>query len=154
MQQLLLFIFWIILCEKISLEIVILGIIFSFLIAYMNNKVFCFMQLSNFYKLLNVTLYVKYIILLVKEIFIANIQVARVVLNPKMNISPCIVKIKTNLKGDLSKTILANSITLTPGTITASLDGEELTVHCLNEEYGKALSHSSFEKLLIKIEEK
>lgn len=154
MGYLLLFVFWIILCEKISLEIVIFGIIFSLLVSYINSKVFTFMHLSNFYKFNKVVLYVKFIFLLIKEIFIANIQVAMVVLNPKISISPCLVKFKTNLKDNLSKAILANSITLTPGTITVCIDEDEFTVHCLNEEYGKGLTNSSFEKLLIKIEEK
>jgi len=112
------------------------------------------MHLSNFFKFNKVALYIKFIFLLIKEIFIANIQVAKVVLNPKIHISPCLVKFKTNLKGNMCKTILANSITLTPGTITVSLDGDEFMVHCLNEEYAKGLANSKFEKLLIEIEEK
>ncbi len=154
MKFLLLLMFWIILCEKISLEIVVFGIIFSFLISYINSNVFTFMHLSNFFKFNKVTLYVKFIFLLIKEIFIANIQVAKIVLNPRISISPCLVKFKTTLKNNLSKTILANSITLTPGTITVSIDGDEFIIHCLNEEYGESLTNSTFEKLLIQIEEK
>jgi len=70
-----------------------------------------------------------------------------------MKISPNVVKFKTNLKKDLSKTILANSITLTPGTITIEVKGDEFTVHCLSEKNIEGIINSKFEKILLKIEE-
>ena len=57
-----------------------------------------------------------YIVVLFKEIVIANIDVAYRVIHPNMPIKPGIVLIKTGLKQDIAKMILANSITLTPGT--------------------------------------
>jgi len=57
------------------------------------------------------------------QIVIANIDVAKRVLNPRMPIEPDYVTFKSYLKSDLSKTVLANSITLTPGTITVDIDG-------------------------------
>ena len=66
----------------------------------------------------------------------ANLDVVYRALHPKMPIKPGIVKIKTNLKTDSGITALANSITLTPGTLTVDLDrqGEDnfLYVHWIN----------------------
>lgn len=154
MGYLFLFAFWMVLCQKVSLEIVMFGILFSILVSNMNKKIFRSMHLSNFCKLNKVPLCVKFIFLLIKEIFIANIHVAIIVLSPQISISPCLVKFKTNLNSNLSKVILANSITLTPGTITVCIEEDEFIVHCLTEEYGKSLIDSNFEKLLTKIEEK
>ena len=98
------------------------------------------------------TLYALYLLLLLKEIILANISVARIVMSPKINVSPCIVRLKTRLKSSLHRAILANSITLTPGTLTLQLNDDELVVHCLMKEYIPDLVNSKFEKLLLKIE--
>ncbi len=59
----------------------------------------------------------------------ANLDVARRVVTPSLPIKPGIVKIKTKLKNPVGKMILANSITLTPGTLTVDLVGNYLYIH-------------------------
>ena len=71
---------------------------------------------------------------LMKEIFIANVNVARVILNPKLPISPVVTHFKASQESDLGKTIYANSITLTPGTITTSIKGQDLEIHALTRK--------------------
>jgi multicomponent Na+:H+ antiporter subunit E len=68
---------------------------------------------------------------LLKEIFIANIEVARVILDPKLPISPRMVVFHGSQQTDLGRVIYANSITLTPGTITTGVDGHEFQIHAL-----------------------
>ena len=72
-----------------------------------------------------------YILVFVWEMVKANVHVAYIVLHPLLPINPGIVKIKTGLKKSTSLTILSNSITLTPGTLTVDIDpdGESLYVH-------------------------
>ena len=65
---------------------------------------------------------------------------------------PVIVKVHTNLKTETAKVILANSITLTPGTITVSLTGQELLVHCLDKSLAEGMEDSAFVKLLEEME--
>jgi multicomponent Na+:H+ antiporter subunit E len=62
----------------------------------------------------------------------ANLDVAYRVLHPDMPIRPGIVKVKTKLQTKLAKTFLANSITLTPGTLTVDMSGEDIYVHWIN----------------------
>lgn len=65
----------------------------------------------------------------------ANLQVVYLVLHPQMPIEPGIVKVKTSLDNDAAITALANSITLTPGTLTVDVgDSGELYVHWLKVE--------------------
>jgi multicomponent Na+:H+ antiporter subunit E len=59
----------------------------------------------------------------------ANLDVAYRVLHPDMPIRPGIVKVHTILTTDLAKSFLANSITLTPGTLTVDIQGQDLYVH-------------------------
>lgn len=73
-----------------------------------------------------------YIIVLLTEIIKANFDVAYRVLHPRMPIKPGIVVIKTSLKSDIAKLVLANSITLTPGTFTLDVIGDELLIHWIN----------------------
>ena len=73
-----------------------------------------------------------YLAVLAWEIAKANLDVAYRVVHPKMPIRPGIVMIKTGLKSDIAKMVLANSITLTPGTFTLDVIGDHLLIHCIN----------------------
>jgi multicomponent Na+:H+ antiporter subunit E len=68
---------------------------------------------------------------LLKEIWIANIQVVRLILDPALPIDPVIVRLRTRFASDFARTTLANSITLTPGTITLDVEGEHFVVHAI-----------------------
>jgi len=97
-----------------------------------------------------------YIIVLLWEIIKANLDVAYRVIHPKMPIRPGIVVVKTRLKSDVAKMILANSITLTPGTFTLDVIGDELLIHWINvksEDTDEATSiiGQRFEKYLAMI---
>ncbi len=75
----------------------------------------------------------------------ANIDVALRVLSPGLNLKPGIVKIKTSLKTDIAKVFLANSITMTPGTMTVEIKDDTLYIHWIEvktedpEEMGKMI---------------
>jgi len=68
---------------------------------------------------------------LLGQVVRANLQVARIVLDPALPVDPVVVRVRAVATGDLALTTLANSITLTPGTVTLDVDGGELTVHAL-----------------------
>ena len=72
------------------------------------------------------------VFILLKEIVKANLDVAYRVIHPRMPIKPGIVVIKTNLKQDIAKLILANSITLTPGTLTLDIKEDKLLIHWID----------------------
>lgn len=148
------FAFWIILAEKIDFQIILIGIFITAVISFYNlkNREGCYKG-KRLLSLAKCRLIICYLILLIKEIVIASFQVAKIVLSKELNISPSIVRFKSRLKGDLLKTILANSITLTPGTITIEINGDEFTVHCISSEQIEDVIDSKFEELLLKIEE-
>ena len=99
-----------------------------------------------------------YIPLLVWEVLKANFDVAYRVLNPRLPIRPGIVRIRTRLRSETGLTFLANSITLTPGTMTVDIDQDEgiLYIHWIDvrstdvEEASRAIA-GRFEPLLMKI---
>ena len=69
---------------------------------------------------------------LIYQVVVANVHVAKLVLNPE-KIHPQVIRFKTKLKSDFSMVTLANSITLTPGTITMDIIDGEFIVHALSE---------------------
>lgn len=71
---------------------------------------------------------------LVKEIFKANWAVIRACVMADMDIEPALVKVKTTCMTDLAKVTFANSITLTPGTVTIDIDDDKMLVHALYEQ--------------------
>ncbi len=73
-----------------------------------------------------------YLPVFLKNLILANIDVAARVLNPKLPINPGIVRVTTALTAPHQRLILANSITLTPGTVTLELDGPNMYVHWLD----------------------
>ena len=93
-----------------------------------------------------------YLIILVAEIIKANISVTKIILASEIQIEPCMVKFTTPLKTSAARTALANSITLTPGTVSVSLDGNELLVHALDRDIAERLKGSILEKLLSRME--
>ena len=77
---------------------------------------------------------VPYIPWLLWAIVKANVDVAKRVLSPKLPIDPRVVRVEATQKSDLCRVIFANSITLTPGTVSLDLDGENIVVHALTRE--------------------
>lgn len=71
---------------------------------------------------------------LMKEIFVANLHVARIILTPSLPIRPLMVRYRGSQQTDLGRAIYGNSITLTPGTITTGIEGNAFQVHALAAE--------------------
>ena len=98
--------------------------------------------------------WIKLLLHLAVEIVNANIAVAKLVLNPKMNIQPHIFTHKTKLKSDVLKVLFANSITLTPGTLTIDIIGDELVIHALTNDAQKDFESGTLEAPFLKLEDK
>jgi len=73
-----------------------------------------------------------YFFTFIKELIVSNLDVARRVLSPSLPINPGFVKVNTRLKSKIGKLVLANSITLTPGTLTAEVEGDHLYIHWID----------------------
>ena len=71
---------------------------------------------------------------LVCEIFKSNVRVARIILSPRLRVDPSIVHFRASQRTDLGRFIYANSITLTPGTVTTGIVGDDLEVHAIVQE--------------------
>jgi len=151
----LLFIIWIALTSSFNWQELSTGIVISLVLSLFLYRRYSDLGLPPL-EGRRVAFFFIYLLVLFKEIIKANLDVAYRVLHPKMPIKPGIVVIKTELKQDLAKMILANSITLTPGTFTLDILGDNLLIHWINvrtEDVDEAtkIIGEKFEKYLRKI---
>ncbi len=122
----LLFLVWIGLTNSLDFQELVVGAIVSFAIAYL------FGSSQKLHLGAIIIKYMKFAPIFIKSLIQSNIEVAKIVLSPSLPINPGIVKLKTTLKNDYDKLLLANAITLTPGTITMDMRGEDIYIHVLN----------------------
>ena len=155
------FVVWILLTwpfvdGKIDLQVVIAGLIASMIVAVMFHEILP-KEHHVFISPVRIFWVLVYIPVFFYYVFKANLDVVYRALHPKMPIKPGIVKIKTTLKTESGITALANSITLTPGTLTVDLtDDGFLYIHWINvksDDIEQATKHIAqrFEWFLKKI---
>lgn len=77
---------------------------------------------------------VAYVAWLLREIVVANIDIAKIVLKRDMPIDPALISFDSALRTDLARVMLGNSITLTPGTLTVEIDGNRFLVHGISAD--------------------
>ena len=151
MIALALFFLWIIFNGKLTWELVYFGIVISAALAWFVQRFITpgFTLRKQWTIAGQIPGYLRYVWLLIKEITLANVAVMRLILTDRDVVVPKLISFKTELKTKTARVVLADCITLTPGTITVSLRGDEYLVHCLDESMEDGLRNSEFEKRLL-----
>jgi multicomponent Na+:H+ antiporter subunit E len=149
--------FWLLLTFKVTVPNLIVGSVASLICSILFTRYY----FTNVWKFIQPHRWFWFIIYL--GVFLwacvkANIDVAYRVLHPSMPIRPGIVRIKTGLTSEFAKMLLANSITMTPGTITVDIIGEDFYIHWIyiaseDPEVYTRMIIGSFEKYIKKIVE-
>ena len=146
--------FWLLLTFDLSVSNLVAGAVAALITSlvfgkYFYTKLFKFLQPVRYFWL------IIYVVILIWECIKANIDVAYRVLHPAMPIRPGIVKVKLNLESDFARAMLANSITMTPGTISVDIIDDYIYVHWIYvssenpEEYSRKIT-GRFEKYIKK----
>lgn len=150
----LLLFFWLIIDAKVNVETLILGSISAVIVIYLNRDILftakdggpiTFRFLWHFITLIGV---------LIVEIIKSNISVAKIVLSPKMPINPVFVKVPVRPKKDFNKVLYGNVVTLTPGTLTVDIVGDEYIIHALTQDAADGLHGSALEEHVLRLEVK
>ena len=146
-------IIWIIFNEKLNLEILLFGLVisaavFAFVCKCMDYSI---QKELHFYQ--KVPGMLRYVFALVKEILLANLNVCKMILSEEEEIDPALVQFQTDMQTPAGRAFYANAITLTPGTITVSLEDDTYVVHCLDESMAQGLSDAKLEQMLHEIEQ-
>ncbi len=122
---------WLILTNSIDFANIVVGLIVSAVIALLYTRSFK----EDDVEMISPLWLGVYIVVFLKNIILSNIQISKRILRKDMRLAPAIVAVKTDLKSDWKKLLLANSITLTPGTLTLDVKGDTLYIHTI--EYDK-----------------
>ena len=150
-MAILLMLLWIIWNGKISVEILLFGVGLTVPILLFARKVLGY-SLDNerlFWK--NFPLFLQYVVVLVIEIIKSSVAVVLIVMHPDKKPDPVITEFHSGLPTKLQNVLLANSITLTPGTYTLFQEGDRFVVHCLRSEYADGMGDLVFIELLKKM---
>ena len=143
---------WILMNGQWTTELAIIGVVLSGLLYLLMWK---FMDYSprrewQFFKRFPRML--GYICYLVREVFKSAFATIRLIWSPKQVVEPVVVSFQTKLKSGWGKVVLANSITLTPGTITVNVQGDRMLVHCIDNSFDSGLEGSEMEARILKVE--
>ena len=152
-MYILLLLFWIILNGKITAEILIFGVVLSAAIFWFMCK---YLDYSPKYELCvakNFIWILTYFVVLVIEIFKSAIAVYKRVYSRKIEIQPQMVFFDVDIESEFLRFVLANSITITPGTITVDVDDKHFCVHALDYTLADGIENSVFIKILKIMEE-
>lgn len=150
-----LLIFWILLTNTLKLEFLIPGLILIVgIIVIFCQHCHIFSEAKTTPKAFGYTFI--YILVFLWELFKSNLDLARRVISPTLPINPGIIEAKTKIKSKMGRMILANSITLTPGTFTIDVIDDTFYIHSIAIEEGKTEEMSKniirrFEKYLEEI---
>ena len=151
-MYLLYFILWVIFNGRITLEICLFGIVIAGAVFAFTCKFMDYSIEKEKHILKKSVQMLHYICVLVVEIVKANFAVIHLILSEKEEIEPALVSFEAKMKTTTGKAFLANAITLTPGTITVSLEDSRYLVHCLDESMAEGMDDSVFADLLEKME--
>lgn len=142
------FMIWIIFNGRWTWEIVLIGI---FVAALLYAFICKFMQWSlkkDVFMMQYLLFFIKYLCVLLWEIIKANFSTAKIIFSSKYEREPMLITFRSQLKSPWAKVLLANSITLTPGTITVSVEGDLFTVHALDKDFTDGIENSVFVRML------
>ena len=142
---------WLIFNGRVTPEILIIGCVLSLGVSFLFYKALGYPTSTDKKILKNFPLLMLYAGNLIVEIFKAAIQVAGLVWSKSKAPDPVMVEFHSGLEGEFSNVLLANSITLTPGTFTVHQEGDKFIVHCLRPEYAEGIEESSFVQLLRRV---
>lgn len=153
-MYLLYFLLWIVFNGGITLEICLFGLVIAAALLAFSCRFgdYSLAKERKFYRC--IFLFLRYCLLLVKEIVMANLGAMHMILTQKEEIVPVLVSFRCNLKTRTGRALLANAITLTPGTITVALEDSEYLVHCLDESMAEGIDDSRLMDYIREIEEK
>ena len=149
----LLFLFWLLLNGKVTVEIILVGAAVSAALTCFAHRVLHISPRGELRVLRGLPGVFCYLVWLVGQIILSNIQVIGRILTPGKKRSPAkLIWFQPGTKGDLAKLALANSITLTPGTVTAAMGEKTICVYVLRPPLGEKLRGGGLVKRLRRLE--
>lgn len=151
-MYLLFFLFWVIFNGQLTFEIGMIGIFVAALLYVFICRFMGWSPKKDILMMKYTGIMFCYLFVLLWEIIKANMDTVKMIFTSRYEREPVLVTFHTTLKSPVLRVILANSITLTPGTITVSLEGDTFVVHALDKDFAEGIEDSVFVKWLQRAE--
>ena len=148
----LLFGFWVLLNGRWTAEIAVVGLVicaalYAFMAAFMG-----YTPRREWAVIRRLGRFLRYVGYLITEVVKSALAVLRLIWSPGLIPEPQLISFHTKLRTDAGKVVLADSITLTPGTITVSVQGDRMLVHCLDSSFAIDANDFEMEKRVMRVE--
>lgn len=137
---------WVMLSAQFDPLHLALGFVLSFCVAWINSGHSPFVP--RFHLWGRMLLYLPWLFVKIVQ---SSWHVTRLILDPRLPIHPRLIRYESKLKERPAVVLLGNSITLTPGTITAEVNGQVLLVHAMDEASGEDVTSGRLESKIAKI---
>ena len=141
-----LFMVWVLFSASFEWNHLGLGLICSFVVAWINSGHALFVP--KFRLWLGILLYLPW---LFYKIIQSSVQLTKIILHPSLPIAPQLISVETKLRHHAAVVLLGNSITLTPGTITAEVDRNKLIIHALDKALAEDITSKQIESKIADI---
>lgn len=151
-MYLLIFVLWLIFNGKLTAEILLFGLVLTAGLGILAKPLLGYGPKKELLVWRLFPLILLYLLVLLWEVFKANLSVMGMILRGSRALDPTLIRIRVDLKTDFARYLLANSVTLTPGTLTVESRGAVLTVHCLHPSLLENTENGIFVRLLHRME--
>ena len=141
-----LFVLWVMLSASFGWIHLGLGLFLSFMVAWLNSGHSPFVP--NFRLWGNILLYLPWLFFKIVQ---SSLHLSKLILHPALPINPRLIRVETTLRHDAAVVLLGNSITLTPGTITAEVDHHSLIVHAMDDISAKDVTSGRIESKIAEV---
>ena len=148
-----LFAFWLLLNGQWTVEIALVGCAVCGLVYLFMWKFMGYSPKKEWRLVRRLPALAGYVLWLIGQIFSSAAATIRLIWSPRLIAEPRLVAFRSRLRTKKGRVLLANSITLTPGTITADQREDRFLVHCLDSDFARGLTDSAMEKRILRLEE-
>lgn len=147
-----LFLLWFVLNGRFTLEVTLWGLGVTLIVYFFLCKLTDFSLKKDIKFCKKILLVIAYLGVLLKEIFASNVNIVKVILKHKQTPVPEIIHLNLGIKSKFINTLIANSITLTPGTITVDLKDGYFTVYSLDKSMIEGFENSTLVRIARRLE--
>lgn len=142
-----LLLFWFVLSGQVAIFFIVAAIVSVVIVVLIDRKLF-----TNSPLILGIKLsWIIFIFRIFKDMLLSTIEVSKLIWLKPQSISPCCDWIECELENKMLQTIYANSITLTPGTMSMDIKGNKILVHALTSSIMEELRNSTLEKQILEL---
>lgn len=145
-----LFVFWLVLTWSVAPLDLAIGALVSAALGVWAAR-FLWPGGSSYPAVYRLPRFVGYVIHLLGSVVAAAVHVAEVVLDPRLPVHPTIITHRTTLRSDAARVAFANSVTVTPGTLTVDVDDDTFFVHCLDERFADEIASGELEHRIARV---